>query len=139
MRREGKRDEGSIVVELAVLMPALFVLALVVLVFGRTTETRQLVTEASRAGAQAAAVLPTASSAEAGAADMAVVSIFGRDHTCAGAQVTTDTSHFYAGGSVSVTVTCVVSLSDLSVPGVPGSETIRATATAPIDPYRAIG
>ena len=43
-----------------------------------------------------------------------------------------------AGGWVSVTVTCVTSLADVSVPGVPGAKTLTATSTAHIDPYRAI-
>ena len=39
-------------------------------------------------------------------------------------QITVDTSNFVAGGWVSVTVTCVTSLADVSVPGVPGAKTL---------------
>ena len=37
---------------------------------------------------------------------------------------------------VSASVTCVVRLSDLLVPGLPGSKTLRASFTSPLDPYR---
>jgi hypothetical protein len=37
---------------------------------------------------------------------------------------------------VSATVTCTVSLSDLLVPGLPGSRTLTATFTSPLDPFR---
>jgi Flp pilus assembly protein TadG len=136
--RQFRDQDGSLTVELVVLTPVLFILALTILVFGRVSEARQQVVEASRAGAQAAAVLPNAGSAERGAAATAVVGVFDRAHTCAHSQIETDVSHFYPGGYVTVTVVCQVDLSDLSVPGIPGSTTVRASATAPIDPYRSV-
>lgn len=125
-------------VELVIVTPAVFLIALVVLAFGRDSESHQLVTEASRAGAEAAAIQPNAASAEAGAAENAVVGIFDRAHTCAQASVSTDTSHFYPGGYVRVTVACQVNLFDLSVPGLPSTTTVESSATAPIDPYRSV-
>jgi Flp pilus assembly protein TadG len=137
-RRTRSGDEGSLVVELVVLTPIVFLFALTALIFGRVSEARQQVVEAARAGAEAAAVLPSAAQAQWGAAANAVIGIFDRTHTCAHAQVTTDTSHFAPGGYVRVTVVCQVTLSDISVPGLPGTTTERATATAPIDPYRSV-
>ncbi len=37
---------------------------------------------------------------------------------------------------MSATVTCVVNLGDISVPGLPGSLTITETVTSPLDTYR---
>ena len=125
-------------VELAVMTPVLFALALCILVFGRVSEARQEVVEASRAGAQAAALLPSPDSAMRAAADGAVVSLFSATGVCAHPQVSTDVSQFHPGGHVTVSVTCQVPLSDLSAPGVPGSATIRGSSTAPIDPYRSV-
>jgi Flp pilus assembly protein TadG len=137
-RRSRKDQEGSLTVELVVLTPVLFLLVITALVFGRVSEARQQVIEAARAGAEAAAVLPDGDSARTGAAAAAVVGLFNRAHTCARARVDTDLSRFYAGGSVRVTVACQVELSDVTVPGVPGSTTVTASSTAPIDPYRAV-
>lgn len=125
-------------IELTVMAPILFVLALSIVVFGRVSEARQVVVEASRAGAQAAAVLPDPDSAQQGAADSAVIGLFNESHLCVDPQISTDVSHFYPGGYVTVSVACQVSLSDLSAPGIPGSTTIRASTTAPIDPYRSV-
>jgi Flp pilus assembly protein TadG len=138
MSVHSRGQEGSLTVELAVMTPVLFILAVIILAFGRVSEARQQVVEASRAGAESAAVLPNAGSARSGAATAAVVGLFGRARTCANAQVETDVNHFYPGGYVRVTVVCVVDLSDLSVPGIPGTTTVRATSTAPIDPYRSV-
>lgn len=132
-------DDGSMAVELVVLTPALFLLAILILAFGRVAEARQQVVEAARAGAEAAAVQPDSSTAQEGAARLAVRDLFEGAHTCAGDQVTVDVGRFAPGGSVTVDVTCTVTLSDLSVPGLPGSTTLRASSTAPVDPYRSVG
>jgi Flp pilus assembly protein TadG len=132
-------EDGSMMVELVLMAPVLFALALSIAVFGRVSQARQLVIEASRAGAQAAAILPNPNSADQGAQDSAVVGLFNATGTCANPQVSTDTSHFYPGGYVTVSVTCQVPLSDLSIPGIPGATTITASTTAPIDPYRSVG
>ena len=52
--------------------------------------------------------------------------------------VSTDVTNFVSGGSVTVTVTCVAQLSDVTAPGLPGTKTFSATATAPIDPYSVV-
>ena len=135
--RLGSQD-GSLTVELVALTPVLLALALMLVAFGRVTEARQQVVEAARAGAESAAVLPTPAAAQTGAAEAAVVGVFGRGQTCVHVQVVTDLSHFQPGGYVSVTVTCEVGLSDLSIPGIPGSMTVRASSGAPIDPYRSV-
>jgi hypothetical protein len=109
------------------------------LVFGRVTEARQQVVEASRAGAEAAAVLPTVGTAQWVGAMNAVIDLIDRTHTCSQVFITTDTSDFVAGGSVTVHVACRVLLSDLSVPGLPGSTIVQASATAPLDPFRSVG
>ena len=132
-------DRGSLTVELVVLTPVLVVVALAILVFGRMSEARQQVVEASRAGAEAAAVLPTVGTAQWVGAINAVVNLIGRTHTCAHVTITTDTSHFVAGGTVTVHVACQVLLSDIGFPGVPGSTVVRSSATAPLDPYRSVG
>jgi Flp pilus assembly protein TadG len=138
MGMQRRNDSGSLTVELVVLAPVVFLIALCLLLFGRVSEARQLVTESARAGAEAAAVMPNAQSAQSAAVDSAAVGTDGRTHTCAHPEIVTDVSHYYPGGYVRVTVTCAVALSDLSVPGVPGSTTISESSTAPVDPYRSV-
>lgn len=131
-------DEGSLVVELVVLTPVLFLLVLAAVAFGRIADARQLVTESARAGAQAAAVMPDASSASAAAVENATQGDSGRHSPCSRLSVTPDVSHFQPGGSVTVTVVCTVDLADLSFPGMPGTTTISASTVAPVDPYQSV-
>ncbi|MGA2836822.1 MAG: TadE/TadG family type IV pilus assembly protein [Acidimicrobiales bacterium] len=132
-------DRGSLSVELVVLAPVVLLVVLATLVFGRVSEARQQVVEASRAGAEMAAVLPTVGTAQWVGSINAVINLIGRTHTCAHATISVDTSHFEPGGYVTATVSCVVLLSDIGFPGLPGSTTVTASATAPIDPYRSVG
>ena len=49
----------------------------------------------------------------------------------------TNTAQHYRGGRVSVTVTCVVPMSDLGLP-VGNTKTVHGTATEPIARYRSV-
>jgi len=135
--RRSRDEHGSLVVELVVITPVLFILAIAILAFGRVSEARQQIVEATRASAESAALFPNAASAQQESPTAAMGAI-DSTHTCAHVQVMTDVSHFFPGGFVTVTVVCQVDLSQLSVPGIPGSTIVRATSTAPIDPYRAV-
>ena len=132
-------DRGSLTVELVVLAPVVLLVAMGTVLFGRVTEARQQVVEAARAGVEAAAVLPTGGTAQWVGSMNAVIDLVGRTHTCAHVSVSVDTGRFVPGGSVTVHVACEVLLSDLAVPGLPGSTVVRASATAPLDPYRSVG
>lgn len=59
---------------------------------------------------------------------------------CSGIDVAVDTSDFNkqpgVPGSVEVRVSCRLDLSDLAVPGVPGSRVLHATMSSPIDTWR---
>ena len=132
-------ERGSLTVELVVLTPVLLIMALSMLAFGRVAETRQQVVEAARAGAEAASIAPDAARAEvaSGAAAGGGTDSFSR--SCLEPVVLTDASQFHPGGSVTVTVVCHVPLADVAIPGIPGSTVVRASSTAPIDPYRSVG
>ena len=84
-------------------------------------------------------MVPTSGSAQWEGALNAVVDLTGRTHTCSQVSVSTDSSDFVAGGTVTVHVACRVLLSDLALPGLPGSTVVQASATAPLDPYRSVG
>jgi Flp pilus assembly protein TadG len=123
--------------ELVVLAPVVLLFALMAIGLGRVEQARQELADAAQAGAEAASHVPTAGQATQAATDAATPAVAGQVHVCASPQVSVDTSAFEPGGTVRVTVACRVELSDLLVPGLPGSISLDATDGAPIDPYRA--
>jgi Flp pilus assembly protein TadG len=138
-RGAGRADQrGSISVELIVLTPVFVLIVVVVVAVGRVGEARQQVVEAARAGAEAAAIAPDPVGARSVADENVALAIGAHGSPCPAPQVHTDTGHFVPGGYVTVTVVCQVALADLAIPGFPGSTPLRASSTAPIDPYRSV-
>ncbi len=104
--------------------------------FSAVTTAHQRVEEAARAGAQAASVAPDRAGAAAAASAMAQSGLDG-DRSCARVSVHTATADFGPGGSVTVTVTCGVDFGGMAAPGLPAAVAVSASATSPVDRYRA--
>lgn len=135
-RRPESRERGSAAAELVLVTPFLFLLLLFAVAAGRLVNARLDVDSAAQQAARAASLARTPQAASAQATQVAQAALAGQSVSCDPAVITPDTGDFVPGGEVTVTVTCTVHLSDLSLLHVPGSETITATFTAPIDTYR---
>lgn len=139
MRRP--RDErGSAAIEAAVGVPAFVLLVGLIIYGGRTATTHESLQSAAADAARSASIARDAQTATDEAQQAATTSITNQNIHCQDIEVQVDTSDFTkrAGqpGSVSVTVTCRLDLSDLSVPGVPGSRLLTATMSSPLDTWR---
>ena len=132
------RDErGSMTVELVLLTPLLFALLAFLVGLGRTTDARGRLTGAVRDAARAASLTTTPEAAADAAKDSALADLHGAGLGCQQPSVSTDTRHFIPGGQVTVTIRCTLDLADLVVSGLPGRTELSATATVPVDTYRA--
>lgn len=131
-------EEGQAIAELVIVAPVLLLVVVLMVALGRVDSAQGDVESAARAAVQVAAVQADPADAQTQATQAATTTLAGAGLTCTTPQIAVDTTDFVAGGSVSVTVTCVTSLADVSVPGMPGAKTLTATATAPIDPYRTV-
>ncbi|MHB1720159.1 MAG: TadE/TadG family type IV pilus assembly protein [Acidimicrobiales bacterium] len=133
------RDErGAVATELVLLTPLLILILLFVVALGRLAGARIDVDGAAAQAARAASIATTPAEASA-AAQQTTTTALGSDHvTCATLQVATDTARFAPGGSVTVTVTCAVALSDLTGLRLPATERVSSTAASVIDTYRSV-
>ena len=131
------RDErGAVATELVLLTPLLIVLLLFVVALGRLAGARINVDGAAAQAARAASIATTPAEASA-AAQQTTTAALGSDHvTCVTLKVAINTARFAPGGSVSVTVSCSVALSDLTGLSLPASEDVASTAISVIDTYR---
>ena len=90
--------------------------------------------------ARSASIARTSTEAKKDAKDAAQASLANQQIHCLSVNVSVDTADFSKpvgeSGSVAVTVECLLDLSDLSVPGVPGSRVIKATISSPLDTWR---
>ena len=135
----GRDERGSTTLELVVWAPGLLLLIGLLTVAGRVNSANAAVEQAAVDAAR------TASSARTAAAAGLAQAGAGRTLAAQGLQCTTttvalDTSGFATppgrSATVTATVTCPVRLSDLSIPGLPGTRTVSHTATSSLDTFR---
>ena len=136
-------ERGSAAIETVVIVPAFLLFVLLIIYAGRVAVTRQAVQAAAAEAARSASLARTAGQAQSAAAGGAAASLHKQGLTCQSQQVRIDASGFGApvgtSAKVTATVTCLVDLSHLTLPALPGTRTVTATMTSPIDTYRERG
>ncbi|MCY0931649.1 pilus assembly protein [Streptomyces sp. H27-H1] len=133
-------DRGSYALETAVLAPVMISLLLLMVAFGRVTDAEGAVDAAARAAARAASLERDAGEAQSQGRAAASRSLEGEGITCQASSVSVDTSGYAldtgVAANVTATIACTANLSDIGLPGLPGSKTLTASWTSPIDTHR---
>ncbi|MBB2943255.1 Flp pilus assembly protein TadG [Actinoplanes lutulentus] len=124
-------DAGASTAEMALLTPLLVAILLFVVMCGRLVSAQIDVEAAASSGARTASLLGHGGGV-AEAERNALATLAAHTGTCRSASVTVS-GNPQPGGSVTVRVSCRVALSDLLLLGVPGSRTVEASATSPVD------
>ncbi|WP_243118324.1 TadE/TadG family type IV pilus assembly protein [Actinomyces wuliandei] len=127
---DGQR--GTLSVEMVVLVPVLLVMVLLAVAGGRMVSAEGMVQAASRDAARAASMERSTGQARAAAARSLAAADTARAQ-CSARVVDAD---FGRGGTVTVGVGCRVRLSDLGLVFLPGTTTVTAESTAPVDTWR---
>ena len=139
-RAAGRTDPGSVTLELAILGPALLLLLGLVIAAGRIAVTGGAIEAAARDAARQASISRDPATAAAAARAAALDTLAEQDLRCTSLTVSVDTAAFAspvgAPAQVIARVSCVVALTDLAVPGLPGTKTLRASFASPLDSYR---
>lgn len=132
-------DQGSATLEAVILVPGLLLFLGLLIMGGRVWIAHNSVEQAAEDAARTASISRTATQARTTAQTEAMASLRRQGLQCATTNVTVDTSGFAVPvgqpAQVTATVTCQVSLGDLGAP-FPGTRTVTATATSPLDTYR---
>ncbi|WSR00821.1 pilus assembly protein [Streptomyces sp. NBC_01210] len=107
---------------------------------GRVVTAGSKVDAAAEDAAREASIARTAATAQANAYAAANETLADQGLKCSGTSISVDASGLSAPlgtvGTVTVTVRCTVPLSDLMLPGVPGSHTLSSTFTSAVDAFR---
>lgn len=133
-------DRGSAVIEAVIAVPAFMLFVLLIIAGGRLAIAHQAVESSATEAARAASISRTQGQARANGATGATTSLSNQGLRCVSQRVNVDTTGFSAPvgtpAKITATVTCLVDLSDVSIPGLPGTHTVTATMSSPIDTYR---
>ncbi|WP_327591324.1 pilus assembly protein (plasmid) [Nonomuraea sp. NBC_00507] len=134
-----RREQGNAVVEAVLMFPALLLLILAMIGAGRIVLAHAAVEAAARDAARQASLARTPQAAQQAARTSASALLTSENLKCS-PEVHIDTAGFAAPvgtpATVSARVTCAVALGDVAIPGLPGTKTIIATFTSPLDPFR---
>lgn len=127
-------------IEAAVGVPAFGLFIAMIILGGRVEIAKQSVEAAAYEAARAASIERTQSEAISSGKSAASRSLNDQGLQCASTSVTVNAAGFNAPlgttAQVTATVTCKVDVADLAIPGLPGTRTITATASSPVDAYR---
>jgi Flp pilus assembly protein TadG len=133
-------ERGSAAIEAAIGVPAFALFVGLIIFGGRTANAHEALQSAAAEGARSASLARDARTAQSDARDAATASVTNQHIRCTRVDVSVDTSDFDKApgvpGSVAVIVTCRLNLSDLALPGVPGSKVLTSTMSSPIDTWR---
>lgn len=136
----GGGERGSAAIEAVIGVTAFGFFVAMIVAGGRVALARQAVESAANDAARAASIARTSGEASSAARAAADGSLRDQDVECTTTSVAVDTGGFAAPigttAQVRATVSCTINLSDLAIPGMPGSRTITETVTSPIDAYR---
>ncbi|WP_369153709.1 TadE family protein [Streptomyces sp. R17] len=137
------RDEGSVAIEAAIIVPPLIMFVCLALAAGRIVTSGAKIDAAAEDAAREASIHRTAASAQAAAQAAAAESLNDQGIKCASSNVSINTGGLSVPvgqvGTVTVTISCTVTLADLLLPGAPGARTLTSTATSVVDQYRQRG
>jgi len=140
IRRILRRQEGSMAVEAVLIVPALAIIIGFLIACGRIAFTQQTVQEVANAAARDASLSRSVAGAQDTANANALNAAAQAGLKCQPITVAIDGSGIDAPlgtvGTVSATVSCKLNLSDIALPGLPGTKTFTTTSTSPVDPYR---
>jgi len=135
-------EAGNAALELVILAPVIILLISMVIAAGRIAIAQGSVDAAARDAARQASVARTPSDALTAAQASASAELAGDGLNCRPSSIVPSNLDAAFGtpvgepASVTFTVSCTVSLSDLVLRGLPGSLALSATFTSPLDPYR---
>jgi hypothetical protein len=134
-------DRGLAALELVILGPVILLLICFVIAAGRTSIAQGAIDAAARAAARQASIAPTLGAAEQAAYAGAAAALRADDLDCQPTVTLPRLREAFetrAGQSARIHayVVCVVRLSDLAIPGLPGSIRLTARFTSPLDPFR---
>ncbi len=133
MRSLSERERGTMAVEFALLVPAVVALIMFVTAGGRTVTAKARVEGAARDAARAATLSRGDADADGKAAAQQTLNSV-KLKCVSGPTVTITVPE--DGSPVTAVVSCDVPLSDLGLPGLPGSTSVTASVRAPVDTYR---
>lgn len=133
------RDErGSLALELALLAPFLLLIVALIYAYGRVGQVNGTLESGTRDAARTATMARSSTVAGQDAERVVRQALAGAPAGCRSTLDVELLGDFLPGEPVTVTASCTYKVSDLGLPGAPGSLTAKSSFTSMLDPYRGL-
>ncbi|WP_055752522.1 MULTISPECIES: TadE/TadG family type IV pilus assembly protein [Frankia] len=129
------RDSGSATTELVLIMPVLLLMLLFLVLCYRVSDAKLRIADVAHQAARAASIARSPAQAGADARATAQAALADAGVTCQDLTVETDPAGLTPGTLVRVQVACTVELHDVALLATPGTATLHASATSPVDQH----
>lgn len=135
---EVRDQRGSLAVEMAIIVPSILLIFGLIFAYGRAASVNGTLESATRDAARSATLARSYDEARDRARAVVGEAIAGLPETCRDSVVVDLSPRFEAGEPVTVTVRCTYSISDIGLPGAPGTLRPESSFTSMLDPYRGV-
>lgn len=140
LRRFRRDDRGSMSVELVMIAPVLVFIILLLVAGGRLALAGNAAEAAAVAAAREASLSRTTAQAQTNANAAAQIAMAQSGYACTELTVVISDAGLNVPlgqvGTVSAALTCTLNMSDIALPGLPGTKTLTADAFSPVDAFR---
>ncbi len=134
--RTGER--GSMAVEMAIIVPSLLLIFGLIYAYGRAAMVNGALESGTRDAARSATIARSAGEAKERARHVLTEAVRSLPRSCQNSLQVTVSDGFYPGEPLTVEAQCSYALSDIDLPGAPGSITPRSSFTSMLDPNRGV-
>lgn len=137
-RRTASRERGSLAVEMTIIIPSILLIFGLIFAYGRAAQVNGMLESGTRDAARTATVARSYDDAVARARSVVEDALRATPASCRNSLSVTVSDNFRAGEPITVTARCTYGISDIGLPGAPGSVTPSSSFTSMLDPNRGI-
>jgi Flp pilus assembly protein TadG len=131
-------EDGSLAIEMAMLAPSLLLIFALIFVYGRAAQVNGTLESGTRDAARSVTLARSYDDALARAKAVMLDALSDAPQSCQATLVLRIVGDYQPGEPVTVSTQCTYQLSDLGLPGAPGTLTSKSSFTSMLDPYRGL-
>ncbi|RNM14970.1 TadE/TadG family type IV pilus assembly protein [Nocardioides pocheonensis] len=133
-----RSESGSLAIELAMLAPSILLIFALIFVYGRAAQVNGTLESGTRDAARSVTLARSYDEARDRARAVLLDAMKDAPQSCQNSLHVAVGLPYEAGRPITVDADCTYDISDLGLPGAPGTLTARSSFTSMLDPYRGL-
>ncbi len=138
MRQPARDERGSLAVEMAMITPAILLVFGLIFAYGRVSQVNGTLESGTRDAVRSATMARSVDEARDRARAAIRDAIRATPQACQDSVQVDVVGDFVPGEPITLEAECTYGLSDIGLPGAPGTVTAHSSFTSMLDPYRGV-